>query len=291
MIRRFLCLGSLNVDITFPVERMPAEHEKLRCPEAYLSFGGGAANTAHWLAWFGHRVDMLGCVGADPFGDLAIQALADAGVGTEWVQRAPEILSGMAAIFVNPRSKRMVSSGGANLRFDPRAVPMNVFAPGLHLHVATSLLDRVLPLARLAKSRGATVSADLDDAPSAELSACLDWLFMNHSSLKRWTGSDDPEATRGLLAAGTHLAVTCGAEGAWVLGADGAEFHPAFPVEVIDRTGGGDAFAAGFLHGLAGGFPVTECLRDGLWLASRVIALPGSRPDLGASGDAAQAPA
>jgi len=287
MIRRFLCLGSLNVDITFPVERMPAEHEKLRCPEAYLSFGGGAANTAHWLAWFGHRVDMLGCVGADPFGDLAIQALAEAGVGTQWVQRASEGLSGMAAIFVNPRRKRMVTSGGANLRFDPRAVPMDVFAPGLHLHVATSLLDRVLSLARLAKSRGATVSADLDDAPSAEQSACLDWLFMNHSALKRWTGSDDPEAARGLLAAGTHLAVTCGADGAWALGADGAEFQPAFPVAVIDRTGGGDAFAAGFLHGLASGFPVAECLRDGLRLASRVIALPGGRPKLGASGDAA----
>lgn len=278
MIDRFVCAGSLNVDLTFPVERLPEEHEKLRCRESYMAYGGGAANTAYWLARLGQPVAMLGCVGDDPFGALAVAALAEAGVDTRLVQRTRQGFTGMAAIFVNPYSKRMVTSGGANTCFDPAAIEGDVFAPSVHLHVATALRQIVLPLIRLAKERGASVSCDLDEGPDPEMALSLDWVFMNHSNLRRWAGSDDPREGRKRLAPHTVLILTQGEKGALALGPSEEVFHPALPTMVVDRTGGGDAFAAGFLYGLAQDQPLRGCLRLGLQLASQVIAGPGSRP-------------
>jgi sugar/nucleoside kinase (ribokinase family) len=278
MITRFVCAGNLNVDLTFPVERLPEEHEKLRCRESALDYGGSAANTAYWLARLGQRVEMLGCVGDDPFGTLAVAALAEVGVDTKLIQRTGLSLTGMAAIFVNPGSKRMVASGGANAYFDPAAIDGRIFGPGVHLHVATPLDEIASPLIRKAKERGATVSCDLDESPTAEMIPWLDWVFVNHSDLSRWIGSSDPRKAREQLASHTFLIVTRGVRGAVVLGPTGEYAHPAFPATVVDRTGGGDAFDAGFLYGLAQGSSPEICLRLGLLLAAQVIANAGSRP-------------
>lgn len=278
MIERFVCAGSLNVDVTFPVDRLPAEHEKLRCRQSCLAYGGAAANTAHWLARLGQQVVMLGCVGEDPFGVLAVAALTEVGVDTRRIQRTRESLTGMAAIFATPYSKRMVIAGGANAYFDPAAVEGEIFAPGVHLHVATAMRRIALPLVRLAKERGATVSRDLDQGPDAEMSPLLDWVFMNHSDLHRWLGCDEAHEARRHLAPQTVLIVTQGSRGATVLGPTEEIRHPAFPVKVVDRTGGGDAFDAGFLYGLARSLPLRTCLRLGLSLAAQVIAGQGARP-------------
>jgi ribokinase len=286
MIEQFVCAGSLNVDLTFPVDRLPAEHEKLRCREGRLAYGGAAANTAHWLARLGQQVAMLGCVGEDPFGTLAVAALTEVGVDTRRIQRTHESLTVMAVIFTNPHSKRMVIAGGANAYFDPAAVDGETFAPGTHLHVATAMHRIALPLVHLAKERGATVSSDLEEGPDGEMSPLLDWVFMNHSDLHRWLGSDDVHEARKHLAPQTVLIVTQGSDGAMALGSTEETGHPAFPVNVVDRTGGGDAFNAGFLYGLARALPLRTCLRLGLSLAAQVIAKQGARPqsvDLGAT--------
>lgn len=278
MMTSFVCAGNLNVDLTFPVERLPEEHEKVRCRETRLDYGGAAANTAYWLARLGQRVRMLGCVGDDPFGSLAVAALAEAGVDTRLIQRTSRSLTGVAAVFANPVSKRMVVSGGANACFDPTEIDGGIFAPGVHLHVATPMDEIALPLIRQAKARGATVSCDLEEGSGPERIPELDWLFMNHTEVCRWIGSPDPREARKRLAPRTFLVVTQGAQGAMVLGPFGEYVHPAFPAAVVDRTGGGDAFDAGFLCGLAQGQGPEVCLRLGLLLAAQVIAGEGSRP-------------
>ncbi|CAI8774482.1 carbohydrate kinase family protein [Methylocaldum szegediense] len=278
MIHRFICVGNLNVDLTFPITRLPAEHEKLRCQGMTLHYGGSAANTAYWLARLGQPVQMLGCVGDDPFGALAVAELAEAGVDTSLIQRTRRSLTGMAVIFASPGSKRMVTSGGANTYFNPAEVDSGIFGPGTHLHVATSLNEIALPLVRLARQRGASVSCGLDEGPSTDMMPWLDWVFMNHTELRRWSGADDPREARRRLPPSTQLVVTRGASGAMALGPFGEYTCPAFPAIVVDRTGGGDAFDAGFLYGLARAAGPETCLRFGLLLAARVIAHEGSRP-------------
>ena len=173
MIERFLCVGSLNVDVTFQLSRMPEEHEKLRCPDSAMTSGGSAANTAYWLARFGAETQMLGCVGEDAFGDFC---------------------------------------------------------------------------------------------------------FINQSDLFRTFGSIPPREAWTRLGCGLAMVLTCGKEGASLVSEHGEYFVAAFPAEVVDRTGGGDAFDEGFLYALSKGFDWESCLRLGLFLASRVIAGIGARP-------------
>ncbi|MBS1213423.1 MAG: sugar kinase [Proteobacteria bacterium] len=279
MPRRFICAGSLNVDITFDVERIPREHEKLRCDSALVAPGGSAANTAHWLARLGLETSMLGGVGIDPFGPWCLDALDAAGVDTSRVQRHAGACTGMATIFINPTSKRMVTAGGANRCFDPEQVPAALFDRQTHLHFATSFRSIALPLLRKAKAAGAATSCDLDGLPTSEMLPLLDYCFVNQTDLQRALGSVDTHAAWKSLGSRMTLVVTLGERGAVAIDGQGEHSASAFPAYVVDRTGGGDAFDAGFLYGLACGHDLSVCLRLGLQLAARVISAPGARPN------------
>ena len=283
-MERFVCLGSLNVDIGFQVERMPAEHEKLRCREAHIAQGGSAANTAHWLSRLGAAVTMLGCTGRDALGESAIDALVRVGVDASGVQRTERAATGVAVVFANPGSKRMVTSGGANAFLDPEAIPHGLFGPRTHLHVATPLAAIALPVLRAARAAGASTSCDLDELPSDEALPLVDICFVNHSDLARALGPLSAQAARGRLLDGRvdHgmvLVVTRGADGAVAAGPTGEWQVAADAVDVVDRTGGGDAFDAGVLFARSRDGDWPAALIAGLRLAARVIAQPGARPE------------
>jgi sugar/nucleoside kinase (ribokinase family) len=279
MIRQILCAGSLNVDLTFPVPRMPEEHEKLRCGESGWSCGGSAANTAYWLARLGIETRMLGCVGDDVFGRLCLDSLRNVGVDLQLIQCTSKATTGMAAILVNPNSKRMVTSGGANAHFEPGRVPASVFGPDTHLHVATSLRSLALPLLQMAKQTGASTSSDMDGGPGDASCALVDYCLTNRTDLTRWHGSAGFGEARERLGSGSSLIVTQGGRGATAL-SEGAEvFASAFNAQAVDRTGGGDAFDAGFLYALARGCKMAARLRLGLFMAAGVIGGVGARPD------------
>lgn len=279
MIKQIVCAGSLNVDLVFEVPRMPVEHEKLRCSESHVFCGGSAANTAYWLARLGVAIRMLGCVGDDLFGGMCVDALLAEGVDVRLVQRTRQADTGMAAILVNSQSKRMVTSGGANACFDAEQLPSDIFDADTHLHVATPLHHIALPLLRMAKQAGATTSCDLDGVPSREMRTLLDYCLINQTDLARWVGTMRLYEAWERLGCAMSLVVTQGELGARAVSVDGEAFASAFEVQVADRTGGGDAFDAGFLYGLAHGQELAACLRSGLFMAARVIAGAGARPD------------
>jgi sugar/nucleoside kinase (ribokinase family) len=113
----------------------------------------------------------------------------------------------------------------------------------------------------------------------------VDLLFANEHELRALHRTDDLAAAMAASAAETPITVcTVGARGAHVL-ADGGHVHvPAEPTRVVDATGAGDLFAAGFLHGLLAGRDWTACARLGCIAAAEVISHIGARPekDLGA---------
>jgi len=278
VIRHIICAGSLNLDLTFQVPRMPEEHEKLRCSETRISCGGSAANTAYWLARLGVDTRMLGCVGEDVFGGLCIDALRTVGVDVKLIQRTRKATTGMAAILVNPSSKRMVTSGGANACLEVERVPIEIFGPGVHLHVATPLSSIALPLLRIAKEAGATTSCDVDGESCPELYPLLDFCLINQTDLTRWLGSVALREAWERLGGSANLVVTQGARGATAVGAGAEVFASAFDIRVVDRTGGGDAFDAGFLFGLTREDSLMTCLRMGLFMAASVVGGVGARP-------------
>lgn len=280
MINRFICAGSMNVDFIFHVDRMPEEHEKLRSKEAFWACGGSAANTAYWLARLGGRVQMAGCVGDDPLGRLCLDELAHAGVDVRTVHYTHNTATGVAAILINHSSKRMVTSGGANAFLSADHALKERYTPGVHLHVAFPMTDVVIQLLRQAKNGGATTSCDLDNSLEPEMLRLLDICFMNYSKFSRWAGPCEPRDAWEKVAHGEGftLVITQGAAGVTAVQPDGGYFVPAMKTEVLDRTGGGDAFIAGFLIALSKGRKTASCLRSGLAMAAQVITGQGSRP-------------
>ena len=257
--------------------------------------GGSAANVAAWLADVIPGVTLIGRVGADPFGDTAIQALRDGGVRA-LIGRDDRLATGTCVVIVSPDGERtMLPDPGANDALDVSDIPVDAFAPGSHLHVSGYVLLREGPraaaLAAIAAARDAGMTVSVDASSSAPLASIgpqrfLSWAapadvcFANHEEARVLTGVDDPATAAQALTDHFGLVVVkVGNRGA--LAADvagGAWSTPALEVQAIDTTGAGDAFAAGFLASWTSGADPEACLRSGARLARRAVAAVGGRP-------------
>ena len=260
--------------------------------------GGSGANIAAWLAVDGTEVAFVGRRGADIAGRNRDMELMGYGVDARLVMD-PERPTGTCVVMVTHKGERtMLSDPGANAALAPDDLPHDLFVPGAHLHVSGYTLlsegSRAAALAALDFSRRAGMSASVDGASAApleragaepflELSSNAVLLFVNAAQAKVLTGRDDAEQAARVLTAWYPQVVI-------KLGADGALFYangrppvrvPAPPVErVIDGTGAGDAFIAGFLPAWLDKKPPTEALGSGCRLAAHALNLIGARPVL-----------
>ena len=286
-----ICLGDVMVDV---VARLPGElHPGSDRPAPIRALGGGAAaNTACWLAVSGVATIMTGRIGTDPFGAWMVDDLAAYGVGDALV-RDPDRPTGTCIVLVSPDGERtMVPDAGANAAITGADLPVAAFAPGRHLHLSGyTLLGGARDAGRralsLARTHAMTVSVDAASvAPLRAAGAFLDWigtgltLLANRDEAALLAGTADPETAALRLAARVGVAVVkLGAGGA--LWSDGVELvrRPARPdVRVVDTTGAGDAFAAGYLAGFLGGAGPARSVDRGHELAARACRLVGGRP-------------
>jgi sugar/nucleoside kinase (ribokinase family) len=205
--------------------------------------------------------------------------------------------TGTCVVLVAPGGERtMLPDRGANLALAPGDLPGEVLAAGGHLHLSGyTLLDagcRPAGRAALQRARAAGMSVSVDPASAAPLAACgaeavLSWiggadvLLPNLDEARVLTGEADAErAARALVhAAGAReVVVTLGAGGA--LWTDGVAVvrAPAAAAAVVDSTGAGDAFAAGWLAARRAGLDPAAALRAGCAAGAAVVAQPGGRP-------------
>jgi sugar/nucleoside kinase (ribokinase family) len=258
-----------------------------------LRGGGSAGNTASWLHHLGTRVTLVGRIGPvnDPFRGTALDGLSSA-VAAGLVSD-PAHPTGRCLVLVAPDGERtMVPDVGANAALVPADLAGH-FAAGRHLHLsgypllgpASAAGRRALGLAREA---GMTVSvAAASAAPLARVGAVafLDWigtdlmLFANVDEARVLTGAADPETAAAVLARRVRLAVvTCGRRGAVAADRAGAVRVPTEPLEPLDSTGAGDAFAAGCLDALGRGADTRGALVAGNSAAASACRKVGGRP-------------
>ncbi|HMK88050.1 MAG TPA: PfkB family carbohydrate kinase [Methylocystis sp.] len=266
------CVGSINVDATFRLDRLPERHEKLAAYEARLSGGGSAANTAVWLARQGLRVLMHGWVGEDFPGAFALQDLRANGVDTAGVNVLPAATP-VAACFALPDDKRIVTSPKLDAPWAPDAAAARAGAAAW-LH--TTVCDRGF----LTRARGGPpVSVELNGKYDAAFATLADFLFTNRDELERAAGAADPIG----FIVERHAAdpavwfVTQGEAGAAVIRGGKVACVSAAPVAVVDRTGGGDAFDAGVIAALLAGEDLRDAAAAGLALAAQALGRLGAR--------------
>nr|WP_202887876.1 PfkB family carbohydrate kinase [Kribbella solani] len=240
-------VGSANVDLVLPVQRIPRPGETVLSGEMSRGPGGKGANQAVAAARAGARTAMVVALGADEGGDLLREALGGSGVDLSLAIKS-DAPTGTAIITVEESGENsIIVAPGANGRLT--LSPESLTAIGA-AKVVLSQLEIPFPVVQAAAA--ASTYFILNAAPAAELAdellAEVDLLVVNETEAEAIAG---PERSA-LLAKVPAAVVTLGGAGAVILTRDAAEIAvPGVPVDVVDTTAAGDTFCGVLAAALA----------------------------------------
>jgi sugar/nucleoside kinase (ribokinase family) len=248
-----------------------------------MSPAGTAGGTAVVLSRLGAEVRSLGAVGADPAADTLLALLEREGVDVSGLVRKPDHQTSASVIPVRPNGDRPAwHCIGANGAFTLDDLGPAALDDLTHLHLGGPEFlggEAAGKLLADARERGAVTSLDVLAPGDPDMLAWIadalphaDYLLPNDEQVLGFTGASDlASGARALIDAGAGcVAVTQGAKGALVVTAEEAIEVPAYPIEVVDTTGCGDAFSAGFLRGLSLGRDPVGAARLGCATAAQV---------------------
>jgi sugar/nucleoside kinase (ribokinase family) len=258
--------------------------------------GGSAANSLAGLASLGGRGAFIGKVASDQLGEVFAHDIRAMGVRFDTPPLEGGAATGTCLINVTPDGQRtMTTFLGAAALLAPEDVDPDTVAAAEVVYLEGYLFDpgparaALQKAARLARQAGRSVALTLSDAFVVQrwrdallefLDAEVDLLFANEVEVAALFETDDFDAAFAALRGrvGT-AAVTRGATGSVILSGSDVFQVAAEPVaQVIDTTGAGDQYAAGFLYGLSHRRPPAECGRLGSIAAAEVIGHYGPRP-------------
>ncbi len=282
------------------VDEAQSEALRAKVPPDTVMSGGSAANTMAGLACFGARAAFIGKVRNDEPGRDFADALRRAGVhyATPFSGEGPG--TAVCLVWVTPDGERTMNTYlGACRALTPDDVDADEVASAAitylegYLWDPPSAKDAFRKAVSVAHGAGRLVALSLSDAFCVDRyrdeflglmrDRSVDVVFCNESELRSlYQTADFDTALRALAAESLHGVVTRGAQGCVVVRTDAApEAVPAWPVEpIVDTTGAGDLFAAGYLSGLARAEPVRRCAELGALGASEIIKHLGARPQV-----------
>lgn len=282
-----LCAGQAVVDcITRGKENEPYRENVYRAETIRLHTGGDAVNEAKTLSAMGIRAGVVCCLGNDIAGDVIFRELTDAGVDTSRISRLS---------IDTPIANLMVAEDGSRISVNSQAIQLPGYriAPdvlsGAGVISFASLFrppladaGSVRELIRRAKKEGAVICADtklpvdphvrIEDLQ--EVLPLIDYFFPNEKEAAYYTGKDSyPEMAKAFREMGIrNVIIKTGPEGCYVSGEEGQFSLPAVPVEkVLDTTGAGDNFVAGFISGILHKAALKECAEKGIRKAAESI--------------------
>lgn len=281
MTGRIIVVGSLNLDCTLRVDRLPGPGETVHSAPALRSPGGKGANQAVAAALLGARVGLVGAVGDDAAGRMLIAAAREAGVDVSAVRLAPGA-TGQATIVVDRSAENViVVDGGANSSVDPERVRDDL-ADAAVVVTGNELTDAVV-VAAAERAAAAGAAVVHNPSPFRPLPAGMPHpqvLVVNEHEFALLGGvldaaPDDaaitPEVPPALQEAA--VVVTRGARGAVVIERGTVTSVAAVSVAAVDTSGCGDAFLGALVERLAAGRTLTEAaehaVRVGAFAATR----------------------
>jgi sugar/nucleoside kinase (ribokinase family) len=266
-------VGELNVDLILSTNAMPVfgQVEQL-VEDATLVLGSSSAIFACGAARLGLRVAYVSRVGDDVFGHFVLGELKKHGIDVQGVILDPTIKTGVCVILSRGEDRAMLTYLGSIACMTLEDVNLLLFARGRHLHVGayflqTRLRSRFAELCGLAHQRGLTVSLDTNYDPQevwdiADTLDHVDIFLPNQTELQAIAKTDSMDGALASYAEKPLIVVVKrGAQGALVQHAAYRAHVPAIPVSVVDTTGAGDSFDAGFIYGHLAGWSLDKSLR------------------------------
>jgi sugar/nucleoside kinase (ribokinase family) len=296
-LKKVLFAGEINVDLVLQgYTEFPVPGKEVLVRDFAMVLGSATAIMAMGLARLGRPVAFVGRVGEDVWGRYCLEDMAGRGIDLSRVVRDGSLKTGVTVSITHPGDRALVTYLGAIRALTGRDVPDAALAGLDHLHVSSFFFQEGLrpdlpDLFARAHRAGLTTSLDTGFDPGETWDGGLretlreaDLFFPNEVELRALTGRDDPrEGLRALAGGRTRVVAKLGRDGAMALDGDEIVHVPAFPVEVVDTTGAGDSFNAGFLHRWLDGAPLAECLRLGAAcgaLSTRGLGGTASQPTL-----------
>ncbi|WP_323611539.1 ribokinase [Erysipelothrix enhydrae] len=262
MSSKIYVLGSINVDLMISANRMPQQGETIAGYDYFEAIGGKGGNQAAACANLGAPTFLIGSVGRDYHGQLALNALNNFGVNTNHVLLSDDDHTGVAMILKTDHDNRIIINQGANA---------NISVPRIHESLQGTNQDFFLtqfevPLyavyegLKQAKTLGMTTV--VNPAPAVVMNEdfypLIDYLVVNQSESEILTEifphdlEDCKRAATTLFERGVKTVVfTLGGSGSICISKDHVDIIPSYAVDVVDTTGAGDAYIGTFLYGLS----------------------------------------
>jgi len=284
-------LGSLNMDISVTVPRLPAPGATVLGSAAVFTPGGKGANQAVAAARLGAAVRMVGCVGDDDFGRQLRAALEGEGVDAAAVRVADGVATGLAMISVDQAGENIITvAPGANGEVGAADAAKAVTGSPDVLVISAEVPVAAIRAA-LAQAGHTRCVLNLAPAPpeaAAIVADGVDWLVVNESEAAAILGRDvtglkdaSPAAAELVAAGARHTVITAGAHGA-VLAVPGGDpvTIDAFRVQAVATVGAGDCFVGALAVALAAGLPPAEAVRAAAAAGAAAATRPGAQAGL-----------
>ena len=276
---KVVCLGNVLVDLLVkPVDGLPPKGGLLPVDRIEMAMGGCASNTAIALGRLGVPVALWGKLGRDFFGDFAFSQLQKEGVGLSGMLRDKKVRTSATVVLVDSQARRsFLHSVAANDHIHRSELEFSKLRSFDHLHIGGYFLFPKLdgaPMAsvlREARRMGLTTSLDtawdLKGRWMKALKPCLphlDHFMPSEREVKMLLGHEEPvRAARAFLKMGARcVIIKQGHRGSYLLNQEGVQLKvKALRTRVVDETGAGDSFCAGFMKGLSLKWDLKDCLR------------------------------
>jgi sugar/nucleoside kinase (ribokinase family) len=286
-----IVFGNVTLDIIcYPVNEVP-RHESISFEDVTVSPGGCGSNTAIGLASLGVPTGIVARTGEDDSADLLFRYWQRVGVDTRFVERTQEKPTGTSVGLIDDDFQpRFVHISGANRGLTAAVInPQSLAEAGAKFfHIAgffvlPSLFEEVAENLAELRTLGIVTSLDvvfntrMDDPKLRDALwkalPHLDYFLANDHEAFRMTDETDPVKAAAILRTrgARNVIVKLGAEGCYTLSDEFTGVVPALKVEVVDTTGAGDAFVAGFIAALARGADVKSACEAGNQAGARIV--------------------
>lgn len=248
-------VGSLNVDTTMKIKRMPLPGETISTLGKSSAAGGKGANQAVSAARSGAQTFFIGEVGKDQGGEMMVSDLKDNGIDVSGIKVNEKVGTGSAAILLDESGQNSILVyGGANQQLsteDVEAAKKQIVDADFVVAQFETPQAATIRAFQLAKENGVTTI--LNPAPAQKINPDLlkltDLIIPNETESAALTGIIITDETSMLMSAAKfaqmgvrNLIITVGAKGAFYCTQDGYNFIPAFTVDAVDTTAAGDTF-------------------------------------------------
>ncbi len=260
-MRRTLVIGDLNVDVIISgMTEFPELGREILCKDIKTLLGGSASIFACRLAQLGGKVDIIGKVGRDENGKIVLNTLKSNGVGIDKVIVDENIKTGVTVSLTYPENKALITFLGSIGTLGPSDFQLDILGEYDHLHVSSiylqpKLLNELPNIFAEAKKEGLITSLDPQCDPQGKYERI--WSILKHTDIflpndreaAEITGLINPlKALRKLGSKVKTVIIKCGSQGSIGIMEEQIVRSEAFKVKVIDTTGAGDSFDAGFIY-------------------------------------------